>query len=69
MITDPAQSYQYMWWVENAQKDGDYHFFAAGKYGQYIDVIPEKSMIIVRHGYKSGYDSWTNLFKNIARIV
>jgi hypothetical protein len=26
-------------------------------------------MIIVRHGYESGYDGWTDLFKNIARIV
>jgi CubicO group peptidase (beta-lactamase class C family) len=68
-ITDPAQFYQYMWWVENAQKEGNYHFFAVGKYGQYIYVIPEKNMIIVRHGYESGYDGWTDLFKNIARIV
>ncbi|MCC2647921.1 MAG: beta-lactamase [Nitrososphaeraceae archaeon] len=68
-ITDPTQFYQYMWWVENAQKEGNYHFFAVGKYGQYIYVIPEKNMIIVRHGYESGYDGWTDLFKNIARIV
>jgi CubicO group peptidase (beta-lactamase class C family) len=51
------------------RKEGNYHFFAAGKYGQYIYVIPEKKMIIVRHGYESRYDGWTDLFKNIARIV
>jgi CubicO group peptidase (beta-lactamase class C family) len=60
-ISDPAQFYQYMWWVENSQKESNYHFFAFGKYGQYIYVIPEKNMIIVRHGYESGYDGWTDL--------
>ena len=67
-ITDPVPFYQYMWWVENAQKEGSYQFFAVGKYGQYIYVIPEKNMIIVRHGYESGYDGWTDLFQNIARM-
>ena len=58
-----------MWWVENAHKEGSYHFFAVGKYGQYIYVISEKNMIIVRHGYRSEYDGWTDLFKNVATIV
>ena len=64
VTTDPAPYYQYMWWVDPLSGNGThYNFYAAGKHGQFIYVIPEKDMIIVRHGYESGYDSWTDLFK------
>jgi len=28
-------------------------------------VLPEKNMVIVRQGYKSEYDNWTDLFKQL----
>lgn len=62
--TDPVQFYQYMWWVDPLSADGTrYNFYAVGNYGQFIYVIPEKNIVIVRHGYESEYDNWTDLFK------
>jgi CubicO group peptidase (beta-lactamase class C family) len=47
--TDPAPFYQYMWWVDtttatsSSSRDISHHnFYAAGNYGQFIYVIPEK---------------------------
>jgi CubicO group peptidase (beta-lactamase class C family) len=64
--TDPVPFYQYMWWVDPLSVDGTrYNFYAVGNYGQFIYVIPEKNIVIVRHGYKSEYDNWTDLFKQL----
>jgi CubicO group peptidase (beta-lactamase class C family) len=75
--TDPAPFYQYMWWVDttttattSSSRDISHHnFYAAGNYGQFIYVIPEKNIIIVRHGYKSGYDNWIGFFKELASKI
>jgi CubicO group peptidase (beta-lactamase class C family) len=75
--TDPAPFYQYMWWVDttttaisSSSRDISHHnFYAAGNYGQFIYVIAEKNIIIVRHGYKSGYDSWIGIFKELASKI
>jgi CubicO group peptidase (beta-lactamase class C family) len=62
-----------MWWVDTTATTPsdarDYNFYAAGNYGQFIYVVPEKNMIIVRHGYKSGYDNWTGLFRVLASNI
>jgi CubicO group peptidase (beta-lactamase class C family) len=64
--TDPVPFYQYMWWVDPLSADGThYNFYAVGNYGQFIYVIPEKNIVIVRHGYKSEYDDWTDMFKQL----
>ncbi len=71
--TDPASFYQYMWWVDTrttSPSDArDYNIYAAGNYGQFIYVIPDKNTIIVRHGYKSGYNNWTGLFIELASKI
>src|SRR5918999_632801 len=68
--TDPAPFYQYMWWVHPLSEDSTrYNFYAAGNYGQFIYVIPEKNIVIVRHGYGSEYDNWTDLFKQLGLII
>ena len=46
--TDPALYYQYFWWV-NPITD-DHQFYAAGMHGQYIYIIPEQNMILMRFG-------------------
>jgi CubicO group peptidase (beta-lactamase class C family) len=42
--SDPAPFYQYMWWVDitSSRDASHYNFYAAGNYGQFIYVIPEK---------------------------
>ena len=68
--TDPAPFYQYMWWVHPLSEDSTrYNFYAAGNYGQFIYVIPEKNIVIVRHGYGSEYDNWTDLFKQLGLMI
>ena len=71
--TDPAPFYEYMWWIDartTSPSDArDYNFYAAGNYGQFIYVIPEKNTIIVRHSYKSGYNNWTGLFRELESKV
>ena len=47
--TDPAPFYQYFWWI-NARLKDKRHFFASGNHGQYIYIIPEQKLIMVRFG-------------------
>ncbi len=49
----PADFYGYHWWTLPAYKGHDI-FYARGILGQYVIVIPEKKIIIVRLGKKRG---------------
>ena len=42
-----------MWWIDILSKEGraHYNFYAVGNYGQFIYVIPEKNIVIVRQDY------------------
>ena len=67
--TDPAPNYQYFWWV-NTKVGSAHHFFAAGKHGQYLYVIPEQNLIFVRLGRTDPYRRWVELFEALgARIA
>lgn len=58
--------YKYHWWGLDRGK-GDYDYFAAGNFGQYIYVCPSKNVIIVRNGLNSGnVDSWPGIFFKVA---
>ncbi len=66
--TDPSLDYQYFWWL-NTLNGEDRHFYASGKYGQYIYVDPEKDLVIVRLGKEEGergYGYWISLFDDLA---
>ncbi len=54
--------YQYQWWLPSPQHD----FVAQGILGQYVYVHPEKNIIIVRLGKKTGKYSWSPLFTSLA---
>ena len=65
--TDPSSDYQYFWWVDTP--DGKNHFSAQGNYGQYIYVVPEKDLVIVRLGKEEGeqgYGYWIDLFEELS---
>lgn len=64
-ITDPAPQYQYFWWV-NAQVTDKHHYFAVGKHGQYIYILPEQNMIFVRFGRTDPYRHWVDMFEILA---
>jgi CubicO group peptidase (beta-lactamase class C family) len=63
--SDPSPSYQYLWWV--TPRDGQpSHFSARGNLGQYIYVVPEQNLIMVRFGTKYGYEQWPEIFEQVA---
>src|SRR3712207_9331727 len=47
--TDPADFYQYFWWVDVARAERG-RFMARGNLGQFIYVAPDKDLVIVRMG-------------------
>ncbi len=58
-----ASYYQYQWWLPS--KDGD--FMAQGILGQYIYVNPEKNIIMIRLGKKTGNIGWGNIFNSLSK--
>jgi CubicO group peptidase (beta-lactamase class C family) len=44
----PARGYGYMWWALPAERWGKGAFFAAGNFGQFVAVLPEKQLVVVQ---------------------
>ncbi len=67
VTTDPADDYQYMWWV--SPSDGaTVHFSARGKHGQHLFVFPDQQVIIVRFGTSDPfYPRWVELYTSLAQ--
>jgi CubicO group peptidase (beta-lactamase class C family) len=63
--TDPADFYQYFWWVD-VQRPG--RFYALGNYGQYLYVAPDADAVVVRSGRDWGVDNqtWLATFRQVA---
>jgi CubicO group peptidase (beta-lactamase class C family) len=66
--TDPAPQYQYFWWV-NSKITAKHHFYAAGKHGQYIYIVPEQNLIFVRFGRTDPYRHWVDIFEILAERI
>jgi len=66
--TDPAPQYQYFWWV-NAKVTDNHHYFAAGKHGQFIYIVPEQRLIFVRFGKSDPYRQWVDVFEMLAERI
>lgn len=66
---DPSATYGYWWWTYNDDELGDY-FVALGNKGQFIVVIPERDVVVVRHGRDfGGVDDWVGAIADIARSL
>ena len=63
--SDPADFYQYFWWVDVVEAERG-RFMARGNLGQYIYVVPDKDLVIVRMGESFGYNRWPELLRSIA---
>lgn len=63
--TDPADDYQYYWWID-LERTG--RFYGLGNLGQYLYVAPDADTVIVRNGSDWGAenDIWLNTFRRIA---
>jgi len=66
--SDPSIEYQYGWWIYPSQEgdDNNHRFSARGNLGQFIYIVPQERLVIVRHGYDFGDVNWINLFESIA---
>jgi CubicO group peptidase (beta-lactamase class C family) len=62
---DPAEHYQYFWWIDT-ERPG--RFYAVGNLGQYVYVAPDADAVIVRNGRDWGveHDTWLAVFREIA---
>lgn len=63
--TDPAQDFQYYWWVD-VERPGRY--YGLGNFGQYLYVAPDADTVIVRNGREWGTanETWLQTFRTIA---
>jgi CubicO group peptidase (beta-lactamase class C family) len=59
-----ASYYQYQWWLPSTEGD----FMAQGILGQYIYVNPEKNIIIIRLGKKTGKIGWGSIFNSLSKV-
>jgi CubicO group peptidase (beta-lactamase class C family) len=59
----PAGAYQYFWWVQDDRRPPAW--FARGKYGQHIYVVPD-DLVLVRLGRDAGYEHWPELLGELA---
>jgi CubicO group peptidase (beta-lactamase class C family) len=62
---DPAEDYQYFWWLDLERPD---RYYGLGNLGQYLYVAPDADTVIVRNGSEWGAenDTWLSTFRGIA---
>ncbi len=67
-VSDPALNYGYFWWVRPSA-DHAPSYYAEGRFGQFIYVIPHLNLVMVRTGADDGDVSWPSVFERIARRI
>ena len=61
--------YKYHWWGK-VRPDGHYDYTAAGNFGQYIYVCPQKHLVIARYGEsETGVDSFHEVLYSMEKMV
>lgn len=62
----PCRNYGYQWWIQPAHPGV---FYARGILGQYIIVIPEKNVVVVRLGHKRSKERVNNAPAEIEALI
>jgi len=63
----PVDYYGYQWWI--MQHDGMEIFYARGILGQYILVIPDRQIVVVRLGHRRGQKTAKNIPSDLPRML
>ena len=66
--SDPSLGYQYFWWIA-PQPDGAPHFWAEGRFGQFVYVVPDLDLVVVRLGRHDGDLNWRSFMAAVAKRV
>jgi CubicO group peptidase (beta-lactamase class C family) len=64
--SDPAEDYQWFWWVDTENPG---RFYAQGNKGQYIYVDPTTDVVVVRTGRDYGINHWPTILADVADRV
>jgi CubicO group peptidase (beta-lactamase class C family) len=63
---DPAEHYQYWWWVDTERAG---RFYARGNFGQFVYVDPATDVVVVRLGREDGGVRWPEVLRVVADRV
>jgi CubicO group peptidase (beta-lactamase class C family) len=63
---DPAEHYQYWWWVDE-EREG--RFSARGNKGQFVYVDPATDVVVVRTGREAVLEDWPAVLRDVADRV
>jgi CubicO group peptidase (beta-lactamase class C family) len=66
--SDMVDYYGYSTWIQNDNAPNNYYYFR-GHLGQYIIIVPNQNMVIVRLGQSRGYGSEASLMKVLNNYV
>ena len=67
-VSDPSVEYQHFWWVR-PQPEGSPHFWAEGRFGQFIYVVPDLDLVVVRLGRDDGDLDWRSFMVAVAKRI
>lgn len=65
-ISDPSAGYQHFWWVDPGD-GGPAAFWAEGRFGQFLYVVPELDLVMVRLGRHEGDVDWRSFMAAMAK--
>jgi CubicO group peptidase (beta-lactamase class C family) len=60
--------YGYFWWVKPTEGEPN-RYYAEGRFGQFIYVVPDRKLIVVRTGKTDGEVNWVSVFERIVKRV
>jgi CubicO group peptidase (beta-lactamase class C family) len=67
-VSEPNVRYLNFWWI-NPVENGPAEFYAEGRFGQFVYVVPDLDLVIVRVGRDDGIISWRSFLSGQAARI